>query len=472
MNAPTLAQLLTVITPEQAYQALLGVYQSEGFPTTAWPPGGVDNTRTLAYATVLADMVDNYLPAIAGGGYLSTASTQWLRLLAAEIFQIQYFAATNTVGVPVLTAATGSGPYTFNAGDITIVFGTTGNRYVNLDAGTIPLSGSVANIRFQAEHPGSIYNDPTASADITLVNSLPGVTVTNPAGTYTTPAHVGAGTGTLTLGGSPSAPHQVLIRIDDSGASGVASWSYQLDGAALVSAGSVSSITNLGGSSINITLVNGGSGTSFVQNDTYLFQTPASWITKQGTDDEADAALAQRCIDRWALQSGIASLDYYDYLARNTPGVLGQVTQSIVLTDPNINNKVNIIVAGPQGILPTGAVATIQAYIGARPAITDYPVVASPSSTNITYAGTITVSFSHLTAAQNAVDVALTNYTNAGINPTYRLSKVIELIMDVAGMIDATGVTINGVAANLTLGSSSTFVVGAIQPLAFTWVTA
>ena len=473
MSAPTLAQLLQAITPQQAYTALLGVYQKEGFPTTAWPPGGVDNTRTLAYAAVVTAMVDNYLPAIAGGGYLSTAQTDWLRLLAAEIFQLQYFAAQNTVGVLTLTAASGSGPYTFNPGDLTFVFGTSGNRYVNnLNGGTIPLSGSTTVIVY-AENPGSSYNDPNNSGGITLVNSLAGVTISNPAGTYSPVAHIGAGTGTLTLGGSPIGPHQVYVQINDSGASGVADWSYSLDGAPFVDAGAVAALTNIGGVGINITLVNGGSGTSFAEGDTYLFQAPGSWITTQGTDDETNAALSQRCIDRWALQSGIASLDYYDFLARNTPGVLGQVTQSICLTDTNINNKINIVVAGPQGILPVGAVATIQAYISSRPAITDFPVVVSPSSLDITFAGTLTVPFSKATAAANALTVALTNYVNnGGINPTFEIAQVIAFAIS-AGYtnVNIGSVTINGANVDLVLGSSTSFVVGSMQPTAFTVVT-
>lgn len=471
MSTPTLAQLLQVITPEQAYQALLGVYQSEDFPITAWPAGGVDATRTLAYATVLSDLVLNYVPNIAGGGYLSTAATDWLRLLASEIFQLPYLAATNTIGEPVLAAAGGSGPYTFGVGDLRINFATSRNRYVNLDAGTIPSGGSLTGIRFQAEKPGSSYNDPSNSTDITLVDSLPGVTVTNPAETYSTVDHIGAGTGSVTPSGSPVAPHRVVVSIDSSGAVGAASWSYQLDGEAIVSVGALSTYT-IPGTNITITLANGGSGTSFVEGDTYTFQTPGSWITVQGTDDEVDPALIQRCVDRWALQSGIAALDYYDFLARNTPGVMGQVTQSIVLTDPNINNRINIVVSGPQGVLPAGVVTAIRTYIGSRPAICDNPNVTSPSVENITLAGAVTVTFKALVAAQIAIQTAMSDYINGGgINPTYRIAKIIDLVMNVAGVVDFSGLTINGVAANLTLGDSSTFLVGSLQPLGFSYIS-
>jgi uncharacterized phage protein gp47/JayE len=73
---------------------------------------------------------------------------------------------------------------------------------------------------------------------------------------------------------------------------------------------------------------------------------------------------------------------------------------------------------------------------------------------------------------QQAIALALQNYTNgAGINGTLRVSTVVELVMLITGVIDISGVTINGVAANLTLGSSTTFVVASGPAINFSYVT-
>jgi hypothetical protein len=470
--ALTLAELLTAKTQTEIYSLLLGQLADEGFPVTAWQSGSVERTELMAFSSVLVDLVTNYLPTITGGGFLDYANTDWLRLLSSQQYENDYNQASFTIGTIHLAAASGSGPYAFNAGDLTITFGASGNRYICNESGTVPLSGST-DVSFTAENPGSSYADPSNSGDITLVTPLPGVTVTNPADDYSDVDHVGSGTGTLTLGGSPVGSHQVLINIDSTGASGVAGWSYQLDGAPFVSAGTVSSVTDLGGDGIDITLVNGGSGTSFVEGDTYLFSTPGSWITTQGGDDETNDALKTRDRNRWSSLSDIATEEYYELLARSTPSVGSQVTQVIVLPDADINNRLNITVAGPEGALPGGTVTAIQAYVSSRARITDNPVVQSPAGVDITLAATISVSFAQLSAAQDAAQTAMIDYVNSvGINGTIRISKIVELVMEITGIVDISGTTINAVAANFTLGSMSTFEVGElVLPLSFTWVT-
>ena len=72
----------------------------------------------------------------------------------------------------------------------------------------------------------------------------------------------------------------------------------------------------------------------------------------------------------------------------------------------------------------------------------------------------------------NPVQTAMTNYVNAtGINGTLRISAIIDAIMNIPGVVDVSGVTINGAATNLTLGSSSSFVLPSLQPLTYSYVT-
>lgn len=471
----TLLELLTPKTVAEIYAQLLGYYASQGFPTSSWQAFGTDRTRTSAIATVIQSISAGYIPQITAGGLLDYAellqSPQPLQLLAANNFDTPVNIATFTIGNITLTN-TGGSTYSIAAGQLTAVFGQSGNRYVNTTGGSLAATTGTLVISCTAENPGASYNDPSSSGAITLISPLPGVTLSNPATDYTEVAQVGSGTGTLTLGGTPVGSHQVLISITSTGASGAASWSYSIDGGAYVAAGAVASLANLGGYGINVTLVDGLSGTSFVIGDTYLFYTPGSWITTQGSDLESSQLLASRCRDRWALQSSIATNGYYEYLATTTPNVGGQVTQVIVLPDADINDKVNIVVAGPEGVLPPGTITDIQNYINPRAIGTDFPTVVSPSETDITFAGTLTVTAAQLAAAQSAVDTAMNVYADGTqINGTLRIAKVSELCMEVPGMIDASGITINGAPTNLTLGSSTTFVVARFDSTNFTWVT-
>jgi uncharacterized phage protein gp47/JayE len=462
--AVTLASLLSPQAQQELYAALLAIYVAEGFPVESWEPGGVERTRAMAITTAQADISGNAIPAIAAGGFNGLASGGWLDLLSQYLFQNTRQAATYTQGNITFTNST-SNTYSASAGKLIVVFGLSGKRYLNTGSVTIA-ANTTSVVAVQAENPGASYNDPSNSGSLTLVTPLPGVTLTNPASTYTGVTHTGSGTGTLTLGGSPSAPHSLILIINGTAATAPVSVSYELDGAPAVSLGSISSASNIGSSGINVTLTNG-TGTSWVLNDTYSFNTPGSWITSQGANAETDTALTARNAARWPTLSSIPTQGTYQYLATSTPSVGAQVTQVVVLPDSVVNNKVNIIVAGPGGVLPGGVITAIQSYISPRARGNDNPVVQSPSTLAVTIVATITVAVAQLATAQVAINNALTNYVNGvGINGTLRISAIIDQIMNVAGVVDVSGVTINGSGSNLTLGSSTTFVLP--QPLTLT----
>lgn len=470
----TLAQALSPNTfnVQAIFQFGLSVYQSQGFPVQSWQPGGVERTRLLAFSTMLADVVGNYIPTYTGAGFLDYATGLWLQLTAQELYNLIYNSAGFTQGNILLTCASGVAGQTAPAGSLYATFAASGLRYYNLNPIVIPAGpGNVSGL-FQAEFAGAKYADPSNSGALSLsVGPIPGVTLTNPASNFSTPTHVGSGTGTLTLGGSPVGSHTVVISVTATSAGSPATVSYSLDGAASIALGSVSSVTNLGGVGINITFV-AGTGTSWALGDSYTFTTPGSWITQQGNDQETDAALATRCRNRWASLSVIPTQSLYQLLATSAPTFGSQVTQYFQFPDAVINNKINIVVAGPGGVLPSTTITGLQAYITPRSRGCDNPVVQSPTSLNVTLAGTVTCLASQLATVQTSIQTAMTNLVNAaGINGTIRLAVIEQAIMNVAGVIDITGVMVNGVAANLTLGSSSTFVLASLQALAFGYVT-
>jgi hypothetical protein len=462
-----LSDLLAPQSVTAIFQQLLGVYQAAGFPVTAWQVGGVERTRLMAYATAMADVSGNYIPAIAGGSLLDYSPNYpgWTALTASQIYEIAQNIATFTTGNITATNST-AGAYAFSAGSLIFTFATSGRRYISTGSGVIPAGGSLV-IPVMAEFAGSVYVEPSSSAGITLVTPLPGVTLTNPATTYAsaTGTHGGSGTGIITASGSPVGPHSLNINITSTGQAGVATWSYSLDGAAYVAAGAVSSLVNVGGTGITVTLSNGAINPSFVIGDTYSYTTPGSWITSQGSDIEADLALATRCRNRWSSLSDVPTSSLYQLLATSTPSVGSQVTQCSVVPDPTINNKINVIVSGPGGVLPGATITAIQSYITPWRRGCDNPIVQSPSTLAVTYAFTYTVPVAQAAAAAASITTALQFYTaNIGVNGTLRIAAIIELVMEVAGVVDCTGVTINGVAANLTLGGVGSYVLPAYPP--------
>jgi baseplate J-like protein len=454
--AISLSDLLIPKTVEQVVAKILAVLQSEQFPVTDWQPGGVERTRTKAFATALSDLVSALVPIVAGGGFVDYARAAWLRLLAKQRYDLDYGEASFTKGTIRLTCAAAAGPYTIVADQLRFQF-PSGLRYQNKTGGVLASAGTL-NVSVQSEYQndslkGLNYVDPSGAV-ISMVTPLAGVTATNIAPPFSSVSHAGVGGGTVTPSGTAGAQYQITIRIDTNGQAGVAAWSYSINGAAYVSAVGAPSSLLLPGTGITVTLANGPASPSLLQGDTYTFASPGTWISEQGTDEEIDSSLAARCKNRWpslnALLTSSPTLGYYDLLARQASA---QVTQTKIQTDPTINNKVLIVIAGQGGVLPDGVRITVQDYISKRVTLTDYPVVIHPTVRPIVLTGVATVDRSKRSAAQASAEAAVRTYINTivGINGVVRLAEIIDAVMAVDGMVDLTGLTINGSATNLTL---------------------
>lgn len=392
------------------------------------------------------------------------------------------------------------GNYTDTASNITVNFS---GAFVINDTYSFQSYGQV-RISVQSEGPNNSlatppanYIDPSGST-IAMITPLPGVTATNIAPTYSAVTVFGTSSGTIVLTGSPTLPHSVGLRIDIAGQAGVASWSYSIDGAAYVSAGAVSTASNIGGTGITVTLVNGGGTPSFNAGDTFSFNTPGSWITQQGTDVELPATLAQRCKNRWpalavATGQGITlfsspTLGVYDLLAR---AASNQVTQTLVLTDGTVNNRISLYVAGQGGILPAGVLATVLAFTRARAIGTDFVSVFSPAIVTLQLAGaTVKVKAASLVSAQQSIQAALATYFGSlGINASQsddpgviEHSVIVKIIRTTFGVTDITDTALTiqlggggPVAGNATLptGGGLVQLVQWTQQIAsaLTWVT-
>lgn len=484
---------------------LLGYLTAKGTPVTSWADGDVERTLTEAEISALFDLVTSAIPSVVNGSFVDYATFDWLTLNAKQRYNKDRLLATFAQGTIRLTNSTGS-PIAVTTSQLWFKF-PSGNLYQG-PIGTGPFSipaGGFLDITVQSQSvnhsvatsptdtsPLVSYNDASSSA-ITMVTALAGVTATNPAPLYSGVALVGTSTGTLALSGTPAPSHSIILRVDTNGQAGACSYSYSLDGAAYVTGLTAAAQSNIGGFGIGWTLTNGSGTPSFVAGDTFTFSTPGNWITQQGTDQETDAALQSRCKGSWPSLAtltaipGSPTLGFYDLLARQpiAPATTSQVTQTLIQTDPVVNNQVNIIVAGTAGILPDAVITALRGQFNKLNMLTDRPVVQSPTPLTIVIGGlTITVTQNLMATAQAALQATLQTYFNSvGINGAMvggkiKHGKLVQLVEDTVGVVDLsdTAMTINGVIGSLTMPTVANAFQLAVWTQAvasaFTWVIA
>lgn len=148
----TFNDLTTAWTKEQFLTHGLGIATSLGLPVTSWRVG--DPTRTLFefLSEVLATR-DEYASELAKAALLSSATGEWLTIVAREQYGIERVAATYATPTVTLTNA-GGGRYAYEAGDIVVSDASSGVTYRNTTDGVIDGAGSVT-LDFICETAGS-----------------------------------------------------------------------------------------------------------------------------------------------------------------------------------------------------------------------------------------------------------------------------------------------------------------------------
>jgi hypothetical protein len=443
----TLAQMLGVRTADEIRDRIFGRLNKDDFPITDFESGGVVRTITEAAAAGIAEDVTSLIPKIAGGGIPSLAVTDWLTLLAHEVYGTDRIGASSTVQLVKLKAALGVGPYTVSAGDL-VVQAATGNRYILAQSGTIPIGtalgfGGVAGVdyvslQFKAESPGGKYAD--AAGSITkLVTPLPGVSASNEAPVFSVIGHSGAGTGTVTLSGTPSGPARFTLRISVQGQADAAEFDYSLDGGSYVPGGIAFSTGVIlpGGTVVTFT---DGTNPSFLEGDTYTFSAPGSPIVVQGADEESNASLAKRLSARWPALAEITTSDLYEQWAFAASAEVTKVTVQPKNTEAT-PGRVQIVIAGAVNPL-TSAVAVVQAYVDDRHPITDQPVVLAADVVDVSAIGEAHVYAKDLLRIQETAQLQWQEYLNeVAIGGTFRSAKLAQILMD-AGAIDFRDLTV------------------------------
>ncbi len=162
--------LFSVQTVAVIFDRGISVARALGLPVTTWETG--DPTRSLyMYLAEALNALEGSVAEYIKAGFLSSASGDWLKVLAWEVFGVEALEAT--YGTPTVTITnTKAGSYGIGPGDLTVSCSLTGKTYHStsgpLDPTTMaPIAGNITGgmtvvFELVADEPGS---DSNASAN-------------------------------------------------------------------------------------------------------------------------------------------------------------------------------------------------------------------------------------------------------------------------------------------------------------------
>lgn len=138
-----------------------------------------------------------------------------------------------------------------------------------------------------------------------------------------------------------------------------------------------------------------------------------TWITQQGADPEADAALRTRCKARWPSLGIGTPNDAYALWARTADS---SITRTLVQADATTPGRVLVYLAGSAGPVGAGAVTNANNYIQPRTPLCVTALVQNTTGVPITVSGTVYVATAYLAAATAQVSANLTALFGGGVS--------------------------------------------------------
>lgn len=468
----TLTELRAPLTQDQVRQRILNGLLAAGFPTSDWAPtaqGGIENGLIDMVAKTLVDKMGGAkLAAAIDSGFLDFAAGDWLTFWALRFYQLDRSPATTTIQAITMTCSAESGPFTVAAGDLVVIGAGTidgANRYVSVEAANIPIGAGVIPtvpavvLRFQAENPGSAYDDAPLSIQI-LVTSLPGVSARNARILTPSPAAVVTGGGSRgqvvpfqTVPGAPPAQDRFRVEVTASGngsAAPLAQFRYSTDDGETWNGPYTASrafVIPLG-CSVDFQdspLTN----PSFVVGDVFSWGNAS--ILEQGSDAETDERLVGRCRARWLTLSDVPSSGTVEIWAKLAAPEVARVR---VYADPNAANRMVVYVGSSSGRAAPATVVAVQRYITDRLDPSEAANVLSVTARSIFPTGTVQVPRLQLADVQTLAERLWTDYlASVDIAGTVRLSELWRALKD-AGAQDYDSVALTGGSPNIVLGDT------------------
>ena len=171
------SDLLSTKTIDDWKRSILNVATAVGLPTENWQEGGYTRTLLALFARLYATG-GQVVRIIAASGFLDTASGDWLKLLAKNLFAVDPIEAT-FASAPLGLRLTngGGGLFIFEAGDVVVAHASTSKTYRNTSGGTLNPGGTL-DLELEAEEAGSGSNA-LVDTITTMVTTFGGVTCTN-----------------------------------------------------------------------------------------------------------------------------------------------------------------------------------------------------------------------------------------------------------------------------------------------------
>lgn len=462
-------------------QRILDQLAADGQPTTSWAPssaGGVENLRLDMVSGGVAFYIAQRIANMVNGRMLPLATDSaengyWLTYLGKRFYKLTKRAATFTVQNILLTMAPSGAANSFADGDLWVASAATGNKYrLTLPEGvTVHLEpGDSVSAPFQAENPGSRYND-AADTIKTMVTAKAGISCTNLAPFAFAPTtSSGASPGTVIAEVVISSPTYSVLRarIEVTGDVGSAIWSWSIDGGLTwVVAGTVPNHYDhpQGG---RVFFFNNGSP-SFLAGSIFTMRVQDNFL-QRGADAETDDAFRARCSNRHPGRSLIPLKAHIDLWAHESSPEVNKIASD---ADPNTPGGILVTIASQTGPATPAAQIAAENYIAQHlwgfrgvPVPTSPTVAGSTSpqesvqvSSAIAFSvkaeATITVPRDQLAAVKAGADTAWNAYLASLPLGGQRLAFVemerFYTILGDLGAVDVQGLLLNGAAADLTI---------------------
>lgn len=175
MSLVALSALIVQQTKAVIYDTALAVARGVGLPVDTWEPG--DPTRSVYHlvAEILSTR-DSRIVAFIKAGFLEYATGDWLKILAKQVYDVDYNPATYATTDVTLTNG-GGFVGDFDPGDLVFVNTSSGKTYTNTTGGHLAASGTLT-VTVAADEPGAASSAGVGEID-DLQTTILGVTVSN-----------------------------------------------------------------------------------------------------------------------------------------------------------------------------------------------------------------------------------------------------------------------------------------------------
>jgi phage-related baseplate assembly protein len=179
MSVPTLTELYTAKSRDEVLAVILEAAAAVGLPITAWQAGSVGREFLEICAQSIANFTEGSTTA-AAGGLLGYSTSDWLTLLAYELYEVTREPASFGTCTVRLTS-TSSLSNTLAAGDMRFYNTRSGKTYTSTTGGVLGpgnVTPTTLDLTVRADEAGSDSNA-TVGEISGVVTPILGVTATN-----------------------------------------------------------------------------------------------------------------------------------------------------------------------------------------------------------------------------------------------------------------------------------------------------